>query len=252
MRPKRFSSLLGGQAGVKKQSGSGLPLRTNNALILTDDAEFARLLSACWQMERQLPGLSVVTSELWKNGDPVHCDLVVVGPIKHQHPSEILAAIAPSTAVIFCAPSDPQELGPLRKRYPRLLHVPLREDWAQVVLLVAGESLRRTEALRLLKQAEQRATQNANDAVLGRYMTDMKHSVNNAMTSLLGNAELLLLEPGELSAQSLAQIKTIHTMALRINEIMQRFSSLTSEMRDSETSSQAETDEGAAALFPRR
>jgi signal transduction histidine kinase len=83
-------------------------------------------------------------------------------------------------------------------------------------------------------------------------MTDMRHSLNNAMTSLLGNAELLLLEPGQLSAQSLAQIKTIHTMALRINEIMQRFSSLASEMRDAETSSQAETEEVAAPLFQRR
>jgi signal transduction histidine kinase len=227
-------------------------LRTTNALILTDDAEFARLLSACWQMERQLPGLSVVTSELWKNTPPISCDLVVVGPIKQQHPSEILATIPSSIAVILCAPSDQQELGLLRKRYPRLVHVPLREDWAQVVLLVAGESLRRTEALRLVKQAEQRATQNANDATLGRYMIDMKHNVNNAMTSLLGNAELLLLEPGELSSQSIAQIKTIHTMALRINEVFQRFSSLASEMRDSETPSQAETEDAEAWLFPRR
>jgi signal transduction histidine kinase len=227
-------------------------LRTTNALILTDDTEFARLLSGCWQMERQLPGLSVLTSELWKSSDPVACDLIVVGPIKQQHPSDILAAIAPSTAVILCAPSDPQELGLLRKRYPRLLHVPLREDWAHVVLLVAGESLRRTEALRLVKQAEQRAAQYSNEATLGRYMTDMKHNVNNAMTSLLGNAELLLLEPGELSAQSLAQIKTIHTMALRINEIFQRFSSLASEMREVETPSQAETEEATAPLFPRR
>ncbi len=227
-------------------------MRTTNALILTDDAEFARLLSACWQTERQLPGLSVITSDLWKTDDSVVCDLIVVGPLKKQRPSELLSSITASTAVILCAPSDPKELGQLRKRYPRLLHVPVREDWTQVVLLVAGESLRRTEALRLVKQAEQRAAQNASDAVLGRYMTDMKHNVNNAMTSLLGNAELLLLEPGELSAQSLAQIKTIHTMALRINEIMQRFSSLASEMRDLETPSQAETDEAAATLFPRR
>jgi signal transduction histidine kinase len=83
-------------------------------------------------------------------------------------------------------------------------------------------------------------------------MIDMRHSLNNAMTSLLGNAELLLLEPGELSAQSLAQIKTIHTMALRINEVMQRFSTLASEMREVETPSQGETAEAAATLFPRR
>jgi signal transduction histidine kinase len=227
-------------------------LRTTNALILTDDADFARLLSACWQTERQLPGLSVVTSDLWKPEEPVDSDLMVIGPLKQQHPADLLSSLQPGTAIILCAPSDAQELVRLRKRYPRLLHVPLREDWAQVVLLVAGESLRRTEALRLAKQAEQRAARNAKDAVLGRYMLDMKHNVNNAMTSLLGNAELLLLEPGELSAQSLAQLKTIHTMALRINEIMQRFSSLASEMREVETPSQPETDEDAAALFPRR
>ncbi len=227
-------------------------MRTTNALIVTDDADFARLLTACWQLERQLPGLSVLTSELWNTEDPVASDLIVIGPLKEQRPTELLSSIAASTALILCAPCDPNELGALRKRYPRLLHVPVREDWAQVVLLVAGESLRRTEALRLAKQAEQRAAQNANDAVLGRYMTDMKHSVNNAMTSLLGNAELLLLEPGELSSQSLLQIKTIHTMALRINEIMQRFSSLASEMREIETPSQAETEGAIAALFPRR
>ena len=43
--------------------------------------------------------------------------------------------------------------------------------------------------------------------------------------------------------QSLAQIKTIHSMALRINEIMQRFSSLASEMQEAENASQAETAE---------
>jgi signal transduction histidine kinase len=227
-------------------------LRTTNALILTDDGEFARLLSACWQMERQLPGLSVVTSDLWKTGTTSAPDLIVIGPLKEGKLLEVLGSIAPGSAVILCGHSDPKELGLLRNRYPRLLHVPLREDWAQVVLLVAGESLRRTEATRLAKQAEQRAAQNANQAVLGRYMIDMKHSMNNAMTSLLGNAELLLLEPGELSGQSLAQIKTIHTMALRINEVMQRFSSLASEMREAETTSQAETEEFGATLFPRR
>jgi signal transduction histidine kinase len=234
------------------QSGSKRPLPTTSPLILTDDAEFARLLSACWQTERQLPGFSVVTTDLWKNSGSVACDLVVVGPLKNQRPTDLLHSLAPGTAVILCASTDPQELGLLRKRYPRFLHVPLREDWAQVVLLVAGESLRRSEALRIAKQAERRATQNANDATLGRYMMDMKHNVNNAMTSLLGNAELLLLEPGELSAQSLVQIKTIHTMALRINEIMQRFSSLASEMREVEKSSQAETELASTSPLPRR
>jgi hypothetical protein len=40
---------------------------------------------------------------------------------------------------------------------------------------------------------------------------------------------LLLLEPGHTIEETRAQIQTIHTMALRLNEIMQRFSSLDSE-----------------------
>jgi signal transduction histidine kinase len=227
-------------------------LRTTSVLILSDDREFSRLLTACWQVERQLPKLSVVTSDFWSVDAAASSDLIVIGPLREGKLAEVLIKMTPSAAVILCGPCDTKELGSLRKRYPRLLHVPLREDWTQVVLLVASESLRRTEALQLAQQAEQRAAQNANQAVLGRYMIDMRHSVNNAMTSLLGNAELLLLEPGELSAQSLAQIKTIHTMALRINEVMQRFSSLASEIREDETGSQGETEDAGAAYYPRR
>jgi len=112
--------------------------------------------------------------------------------------------------------------------------------------------LRRAKALQIARQAERNAAKNENHATLGRYMLEMKHSVNNALTSVLGNAELLLLEPGQLSAQSLAQIKTMHSMALRINEVMQRFSSLASEMQEAENASQAETEEAAGSTTRRR
>jgi signal transduction histidine kinase len=221
-------------------------------LILTDETEFARLLTACWQAERQAPAITVLAGNLWHDHKQTPHDLVVLGPLRDAKVSDILAALDPIRAVILCAPADPRELGLLRTRYPRLVHIPLREDWAQTLLLVAGESLRRTEALRLARHSEDKAARNENYATLGRYMIDMKHSVNNALTSMLGNAELLLLEPGQLSQQSLAQIKTIHSMALRINEIMQRFSSLASEMREAENASQAETQDDSSAAFQRR
>ena len=194
----------------------------------------------------------MLAGNLWHDHKQTPHDLVVLGPLRDAKVSDILAALDPIRAVILCAPADPRELGQLRTRYPRLVHIPLREDWAQTLLLVAGESLRRTEALRLARHAEDKAARNENYATLGRYMIDMKHSVNNALTSMLGNAELLLLEPGQLSQQSLAQIKTIHSMALRINEIMQRFSSLASEMREAENASQAETQDDSSAAFQRR
>jgi signal transduction histidine kinase len=227
-------------------------LSNSNVLILSDETEFARLLTACWQAERQAPGITVLGSDLWNEHKEAAHDLVVVGPLRDAKVSEALGSLEPTRAIILCAPADSRELVQLRARYPRLVHIPLREDWTQTLLLVAAESLRRTEALRLARQAESKAARNEQYATLGRYMIDMKHSVNNALTSMLGNAELLLLEPGQLSQQSLAQIKTIHSMALRINEIMQRFSSLASEMREAENASQAETQDPASSTFQPR
>jgi signal transduction histidine kinase len=227
-------------------------VRNASVLILTDEPEFARLLTACWQAERHAPGITVLSSELWRDHEAAPHNLVVVGPVNEGKLPGILQSLEPAAAVILCVPAESREFGQLRSKYPRLVHIPLREDWAQTLLLVAGESLRRAEALRISKQAERRAAKNESHATLGKYMLDMKHSMNNALTSMLGNAELLLLEPGQLSSQSLAQIKTIHSMALRINEIMQRFSSLASEMREAENASQAETEAEPATPASRR
>src|SRR5271169_6523258 len=232
--------------------GSRSSVRNASVLILTDETEFARLLTACWQAERQAPGITVLSSELWRDHEAAPHDLVVVGPVLEGKLPGILRSLEPAAAVILCVPTDSREFGQLRSRYPRLVHVPLREDWAQTLLLVAGESLRRTEALRSARDAQREAHRAQHQATLGRYMMDMKHSVNNALTSMLGNAELLLLEPGQLSTQSLAQIRTIHSMALRINEIMQRFSSLSTEMKEAETTSQAENPEPAFSNGSRR
>ncbi len=79
-------------------------------------------------------------------------------------------------------------------------------------------------------------------------MLEMRHTVNNALTSVLGNAELLLMEPGALSAEMRDHISTIHTMAMRIHEVVQRFSSLETEMSFVEKQSQSETGNGAKAF----
>jgi signal transduction histidine kinase len=226
-------------------------LKNSDVLILTDNSEFARLLSSCWYAERHAPSITVLNSDLWEAQDAASYDLVVLGPVGTGKLSKILGTLSRGLAVILCAPADVAEIQQLRSRHPRLLHVPLREDWTQTLLLVAGESLRRVHAGREAKQAMSRAVETERDAILGRYMAEMRPTLNNALTSILGNAELLLLEPGQLSAQSLRQIKTVHSMTLRINEIMHRFSSLASEMRATENTSQAETQEAAGSPSPR-
>ena|SRR5271168_1098976 len=80
------------------------------------------------------------------------------------------------------------------------------------------------------RSAEQACARLEREASLGRYMLEMRHGLNNALTSLLGNSDLLLLEPEGLSGHTRAQIETMRNMTLRIHEVMQRFSSLEKEM----------------------
>jgi hypothetical protein len=47
---------------------------------------------------------------------------------------------------------------------------------------------------------------------------------------VLGNAELLLMEPESFSPEIRDQLQTIHSMSLRIHEILMRFSSIEIEL----------------------
>jgi signal transduction histidine kinase len=95
--------------------------------------------------------------------------------------------------------------------------------------LLGREVLGRTRAEACAREAESRCEAAEADAILGRYMIEMRHNVNNALTSILGNAELLALEPG-LPARALAQADTIRNMALRLHEVFKRFSSIEKEL----------------------
>ena len=113
-----------------------------------------------------------------------------------------------------------------------------RDEWIGMLIPLANEALRRVEAVRRAQRAERLALESQGHATLGRYMLEMRPNINNALTSVLGNADLLLLEPGQAPEEAHEQIQTIHTMTLRLNEIMQRFSSLASEMRAAEKTAQ--------------
>jgi hypothetical protein len=83
-------------------------------------------------------------------------------------------------------------------------------------------------------------------------MLEARPRWNNALTSVLGNADLLLLEPATLPEVARDQVQAIQTMALRLNDIMRKFSTIDTELRNSETASQAETHATAEAFAPVR
>jgi hypothetical protein len=220
-------------------------LSHTNVLIISDDTEFARSIVARWQSERRLPEITVTTGDLWRAPSAANYNLVIVGPLQTIHPSGILSALNayPATAAIYVS-NDGRNESFLAAENPYALVMCREHGWAETLMLVATEALRRSAAITRAQRAERLGIESHRHASLGRYMLEMRPSVNNALTSVLGNADLLLLEPENISTDCREQIRTIQTMALRLNEIMQRFSSLATEMRSHEKESQAETASG--------
>jgi signal transduction histidine kinase len=223
-----------------------------SVLIVSDDPEFARTLTARWQAERHVPEITLATGGVWRPASVADHDLVIIGPLHESDAAAILRAVNPSSrsATIYFT-RDAKDIPPLQSDSPLLLIVPQTDGWAGTMVLLATEALRRVEAVRRAQRAEAMALASQGHAALGRYMLEMRPNVNNALTSVMGNADLLLLEPGQASAESREQIQTIHTMALRLNEIMQRFSSLAAELRAGEKESQAETQAAPCTVATR-
>jgi signal transduction histidine kinase len=217
-----------------------------SVLIVSDDTEFARSIVARWQAERHDPEITLVTSDVWHASSAVGHQLIVVGPVRNGKISTILASLeaSPGTAAV-CVTDVNGDATLSHLEHSRVLRVPRQDGWMGVLIAISNEALRRVEAVGRAQRAERLALENQRHAILGRFMLEMRPNVNNALTSVLGNADLLLLEPGQVSAEAREQIQTIHTMALRLNEIVQRFSSLASEMRAGEKDSQAETEDAA-------
>jgi hypothetical protein len=226
-------------------------LNRASVLIVSDDTEFARTVAARWQAERYVPGITIVTSDVWHAASSADYDLSIIGPTRDPKRAAILTSASATSGSAAVCLAEEKDIPALHAEYPHLLLVPMQDGWPGTLILVSLEALRRVEAVARAQHAERQALGSQSHAVLGRYMLEVRPSVNNALTSVLGNADLLLLEPGRLPSECRDQMQAIHTMALRLHEIMQRFSSLAAEMRLGEKESQAETETAAGHLVGR-
>jgi signal transduction histidine kinase len=213
----------------------------STALIISDDAEFARSITARWQLERQVPTFTLLSGDIWPRSLDTFA-VAIVGPVRRELLSVIIEPLHSTPQPLFCICDDPAIAQLVRERWPRTSVLRRDENWLHVLVLSASEAMLRSRAEARARTAEEKCSVLEGEATLGRYMLEMRHPLNNALTSVLGNSDLLLVEPGSLSAQARAQIETIRNMALRIHEVLQRFSSLEKEMNV--VAQQVERDSG--------
>lgn len=210
-------------------------------LVISDDVEFSRSITARWQMERHVPTFTLLSGDLWPRSIDDFA-VAIVGPVRRELLSVILEPLHATQQPLFCVSADAATVQLVRQRWPRTSVLRSEENWLNTLVLAAAEAVLRAGAEARARAADEACAALERQAMLGRYVLEMRHGLNNALTSLLGNSDLLLLEPGSLSAQARAQIETIRNMTLRIHEVMQRFSSLEKEMNV--VAQQVERDSG--------
>ena len=212
-------------------------------LIISDDAELSRSVTARWQAERNVPAFTLMSSDVCLGFDPDTFHLAIAGGLRPQALSVVLEAMDAAGKRVLFLSEDARVIQTVRDRWPGIATLRQQENWLDTLVLVAGEILHRVNAETDTRRFEQVNLQLKRQALLGSYMLEMRHTLNNTLTSVLGNSELLLLEPGSLSAGARSQIETIRNMSLRMHEILQRFSSLEKELTVADR--QAEKESGA-------
>lgn len=223
-------------------NANGNSAHRQSILIVSDQAGFARDVIARWQMEHHVPEFTALGSELWQRGVQTSSDVAIAGDISAVRSAQILNLLNRGAASTLYVASAHESVHALRREYSRLIVIPRHDAWLDTIVLLAQEVLRRTELTAHMERLERSAKLNEKYAVLGRYMVEMRHNFNNALTSVLGNAELLLLESSEFTPTMSEQLQILHAMSLRMHEMMQRFTSLELEWQCAERSSHSESN----------
>ena len=218
-------------------------------LILSSNPAFSRALTESWPGGGDAPEFVLLEENLCAEVERDTYDLAIADaltPEKHVTLKQSLVAAGKPAILLHSesARDDCKVQGPiieLKRALP---------SWEAITTMLGREILRRLQSESRASESDRLHAVAEAEATLGRYMVEMHSTVNNALTSVMGNAELLLLEPG-LPAPVLAQADTIRNMALRLHEVFQRFSSLEKELSLVARESGKKVGHGRAAIVGR-
>ena len=200
----------------------------STVLILSSNPVFARDLSAHWPADSNSPEFTVLEEDLFHDLIGSQYDLAIADGSCPESHAEVKAALAAAAKPAIIVHADSSL--PFLRTQGNLIELRGQDGlWPMIAGVLGREILRRCQSEAHAREAEALCAAAQAEATLGRYMVEMRHNVNNALTSVLGNAELLALEPG-LPANVILEADTVRNMALRLHEVFQRFSSLEKEL----------------------
>lgn len=197
-------------------------------LILSSDPAFARAVTEAWPHDAETPEFTLLEEDLSRDLRRDTYDLAVADARTSASRVAFTEALTAAGKPAVVVHTD--DLKSLCSTHGPVVWLHRESNsWSALLAVIAREVLRRCHAEFRTRESERNRAATQAEATLGRYMAEMRHTTNNALTSILGNAELMLLEPG-LPAKVMAQADTIRNMALRLHEVFQRFSSIEKEL----------------------
>jgi signal transduction histidine kinase len=195
-------------------------------IIISDDRGFPGAITSRWMNKPSVPTFSILEANACSRLKAAGFDLAIVGHVGSEMLASVMKALDPARKPVILVSTmdgrDPQHHG--------VIVLPETFEWLDVLLVLAQQMLQRERAVAELEEVQEGKSYLEHQASLGRYMLEMRPNVNNALTSILGNSDLILLDESGLQPALRSQVETIRNMGMRMNEIMQRFSSLQKEM----------------------
>jgi signal transduction histidine kinase len=196
-------------------------------VIISDEQEFSTAVTRRWLIERHVPSFFLVETGSCDRLRSADYDLAVIGGVSSECLTNVLDVARVSGKPVIHV----SRLNGPSPQFANVISLPEIQAWPDLLITVAHQVLARERAAAELMQLLDSSAQLEQQAALGRYMIEVRHNLNNALTSILGNSDLILLDEDQLPSAMRTQVETIRNMGMRMNEILQRFSSLQKEMQ---------------------
>lgn len=197
-------------------------------LIVTDDRKFTPALISQWQQSGGAPDFVCMTGDVPVAEATSSYSLAIVGPLNAARAEAALDRLSRAARPVIFVSRDSHLLDQVRSSPAAPVCVRQHGNWIQKVLRYASAAI---GCPRDDSRAASDFVSAERELLLGRCVLEMRPTLNNALTLILGNAELMLLDQLSLPSAVREQAATIHEMALRIDDIFRRMASLETELQ---------------------
>src|SRR3954453_9918081 len=148
-------------------------------LIVSDEAAFAHVLKERWNHEALAPAFTLMGSDLCRELDVDVFTVAVVGPLGSDALSAVMNALHPTGKPVILVCRNALQADAVRKAHPGTALVFQQEGWADVVVALASQMILRQQAVLELEHLEIANRVLERQAALGRYILEMRHTLNN-------------------------------------------------------------------------